>query len=145
MVSDDYQQWSQGDSAPQWQRQLIKFNLAWLNFIIPVVIALWFLSGVYIISPDEQGVVRRFGRADRITEPGPHFHWPIPIETVDKVKVKQVRRLEIGFRTVSSGQPARYNFVPAESLMLAGDEQIVDAQIIVQYKVSEPKKFLFNV
>jgi len=121
------------------------FNRLWLKWIIPVVVALWLLSGIYIVGPDEQGVVRRFGKAVRVTQPGPHYHLPTPIEKVDKVKVKQVRRLEIGFRTISPGPPARYRFMPEESLMLTGDEQIVDSQIIVQYQVRDPEKFLFNV
>jgi membrane protease subunit HflK len=122
-----------------------KFNLAWLKWLIPAVVALYFLSGIYIVSPDEQGVVRMFGKAVRVTQPGPHYHLPLPIEKVDKVKVKKVRRIEIGFRTISTGTPARYRFMPEESLMLTGDEQIVDAQIIVQYQVRDPEKFLFNV
>jgi len=122
-----------------------KFNLAWLKWIIPAAVVVWLLSGIYIVRPDEQGVVRRFGKAIRVTQPGPNYHLPQPIERVDKVKVKKVRRVEIGFRTVSTGQPARYRFMPEESLMLTGDEQIVDTQIIVQYLVNDPEKFLFNV
>jgi len=122
-----------------------KFNWLWVKWGIPVVVVLWLLSGIYIVRPDEQGIVRRFGKAVRATEPGPHYHLPGPIEKVDKVKVKKVRRIEIGFRTVSPGPPARYKFIPQESLMLTGDEQIIDAQIIVQYRVNEPEKFLFNV
>ena len=137
-------QWSEGLIRSPFGPEF-KFNWVWLKWLIPVAIVLWLLSGIYIVRPDEQGVVRQFGKAVRVTEPGPHYHLPRPIETVDKVKVKKVRRIEIGFRTISSGQPARYKFIPQESLMLSGDEQIVDAQIIVQYQVSEPKKFLFNV
>lgn len=122
-----------------------KFNWLWVKWGIPLVVVLWLLSGIYIVRPGEQGVVRRFGKVVRVTEPGPHYHFPQPIEVVDKVKVEKVRRIEIGFRTISPGPPARYRFMPQESLMLTGDEQIVDAQIIVQYKVKEPKKFLFNV
>jgi len=122
-----------------------RFNLAWLKWIIPAVVVLWLLSGIYIVRPDEQGVVRRFGRTVRVTQPGPHYCLPRPVERVNKVKVKQVRRIEIGFRTVNPGPPAQYRFVPEESLMLTGDEQIVDAQIIIQYQVSDPEKFLFNV
>ena len=122
-----------------------RFNLGWLKWIIPAVVIVWLLSGIYIVQPDEQGIVRRFGKAVRITQPGPNYHLPQPIERVDKVKVKKVRRIEIGFRTISSGPPARYRFIPEESLMLTGDEQIVDAQIIVQYQVNDPEKFLFNV
>jgi membrane protease subunit HflK len=123
----------------------ISFNAAWLKLIIPVIVLLWALSGIYIVRPDEQGVVRRFGKAVKVTEPGPNYHLPRPIERVNKVKVKQVRRIEIGFITVSQGPPARYKFVPEESLMLTGDEQIIDAQVTVQYQVSDPVKFLFNV
>jgi len=137
-------QWSGGEFRSPFGPDF-KFNWLWLKWIIPAVVLLWFLSGIYIVRPDEQGVVRRFGKAIRVTQPGPHYHLPNPIEKVDKVKVKKVRRIEIGFRTVSTGMPARYRFVPEESLMLTGDEQIIDAQIIVQYQVRDPEKFLFNV
>jgi len=119
--------------------------LLWLKLGVPILLVLWLLSGIYIVRPDEQGVVRRFGKAVRITEPGPHYRLPRPIEMVDKVKVKQVRRIEIGFRTYRPGSPAQYSFMPEESLMLTGDEQIIDAQVIVQYQVNDPEKFLFNV
>lgn len=137
-------QWSEGEFRSPFGPDF-KFNWLWLKWIIPAVVLLWFLSGIYIVRPDEQGVVRRFGKAVRVTQPGPHYHLPNPIEKVDKVKVKKVRRIEIGYRTVSPGMPARYRFVPEESLMLTGDEQIIDAQIIVQYQVRDPEKFLFNV
>lgn len=137
-------QWSEGEFRSPFGPDF-KFNWLWLKWIIPAVVLLWFLSGIYIVRPDEQGVVRRFGKAIRVTQPGPHYHLPNPIEKVDKVKVKKVRRIEIGYRTVSPGMPARYRFVPEESLMLTGDEQIIDAQIIVQYQVRDPEKFLFNV
>ena len=119
--------------------------LLWIKLGVPMVLVLWLLSGIYIVRPDEQGVVRRFGKAVRITEPGPHYRLPWPMEKVDKPKVQQVRRIEIGFETISQGQPARYRFHPEESLMLTGDEQIIDAQIIVQYKIRDAAKYLFNV
>ncbi|MHC4573023.1 MAG: protease modulator HflK [Planctomycetota bacterium] len=137
-------QWSDREAGSPFGPYL-KFNWSWLKWLIPIVVVLWFLSGIYIVRPDEQGVVRMFGKAVRVAEPGPHYHLPRPIERVNKVKVKQVRRIEIGFRTISPGPPARYRFVPQESLMLTGDEQIVDAQIIVQYQVKDAAKFLFNV
>ncbi len=116
-----------------------------LKFGIPILIGLWLLSGIYIVSPDEQGVVRRFGKMVKITEPGPHYHLPSPIERVDKPKVKQIKRMEIGFRTVDPRPPARYRFIPEESIMLTGDEQIIDAQIIVQYQIKDASAYLFNV
>jgi len=144
MAREYYKQWENREIRLPFGPDF-KFNLAWLKLIIPAVVVVWLLSGIYIVQPDEQGVVRRFGKAVRVTQPGPNYHLPRPIEMVDKVKVKKVRRIEIGFRTVSTGQPARYKFMPEESLMLTGDEQIVDAQIIVQYLVKDPEKFLFNV
>ena len=128
----------------------LKFKLPeqyvpWLKWAVPILLVLWLLSGIYIVRPDEQGVVRRFGKAIRTTEPGPHYRLPRPIEKVDKPKIQQVRRIEIGFETISPGPPARYNFHTEESLMLTGDEQIIDAQIIVQYKIKDAADYLFNV
>ncbi len=144
MAREYYRQWEDREVRQPFGPGF-KFNLAWLKLIIPAVVVVWLLSGIYIVRPGEQGVVRRFGKVVRVTKEGPHYCLPQPIERVDKVKVEKVRRIEIGFRTISPGPPARYRFMPEESLMLTGDEQIVDAQIIVQYKVSEPKDFLFNV
>ncbi|KKK53252.1 hypothetical protein LCGC14_3096660, partial [marine sediment metagenome] len=123
-----------------------KKNLGDFRKYVPlIVVVLWLLSGIYIIRPDEQGVVRRFGKMVRITTPGPHYRIPWPIEAVNKPKVKQVKRLEIGFRTISPGPPARYRFIKRESIMITGDEQIVDAQIIVQYQIKDAADYLFNV
>jgi membrane protease subunit HflK len=113
--------------------------------VVPLLLVIWLLSGIYIVRPGEEGVVRRFGKVVRITEPGPHYKLPSPIEKVDKPKIQQVRRIEIGFETISPGPPARYQFHPEESLMLTGDEQIIDAQITVQYKIKDPGDYLFNV
>jgi len=110
-----------------------------------MVILLWLLSGIYIVGPDEQGVIRRFGKQVRVTGPGPHWHLPFPIEQVNTPKVTQVRRIEVGFRTIHPGPPARYREVVEESLMLTGDENIVDSQIIVQYKIKDAVNYLFNV
>ncbi len=118
----------------------IGFPLVLVFFII-----LWLASGIYIVSPDEVGVVKRFGTMVRITPPGPHYHLPYPIETVIKPKITEVRRLEIGFRTISPGPPARYRTIPEESLMLTGDENIVSVEFIVQYKIKDPAAYLFNV
>lgn len=113
--------------------------------IVGMVVLLWLVSGVYMVRPGEQGIVRRFGKEVRITSPGLRYHLPFPIERVDTPKVTEVRRIEVGFRTVDPGPPARYRFLPYESLMLTGDENIVDAQIIVQYKIKNASHFLFNV
>ncbi|MBN2589990.1 MAG: FtsH protease activity modulator HflK [Sedimentisphaerales bacterium] len=119
--------------------------IPWIKLLFPLLIVLWLLSGIYIVGPDEQGVVCRFGKVVRIVEPGPHYRLPNPIEIVYKPKIQQVRRIEIGFETISPGPPAKYRFHTEESLMLTGDEQIIDAQIIVQYKIKDAADYLFNV
>jgi membrane protease subunit HflK len=116
-----------------------------VQVLIGVVVLLWLASGFYTVSPDEQGVVRRFGKEVRITSPGLRYRLPWPIEVVNTPKVTAIQRIEIGFRTIDPGPPARYQFVEAESLMLTGDENIVDAQIIVQYKINNPSNYLFKV
>ncbi len=136
-------QWETGEYKMIFD--IFKQWLPRLKWAVPFLLILWLLSGIYIVRPDEQGVVRRFGKVVGTTEPGPHYHLPRPIEKVDKPKIQQVRRIEIGVETVSPGPPARYKFHPEESLMLTGDEQIIDAQVIVQYKIKDAADYLFNV
>ncbi len=116
---------------------------------VAIALALYALSGVFIVAPDEHGVVLRFGRVVREVDPGPGYHLPWPIETVLKPSVTQIRKAEFGFRTVDTGPPARYRDEDVEALMLTGDENIVKLQFIVQYKVKPEARgvtdFLFNV
>jgi len=102
-----------------------------IGFIALIAITVWALSGIYIVDEGRQGVVLRLGAFDRITEPGPHWY-PRFIEKVEVVDVEQVRSVNMG--TVSS-----------EALMLTQDENIVDLQFAVQYKVKDAKEYLFNV
>lgn len=119
------------------------------KIIILILLLLWFATGIYIVNPDEIGVVQRFGAFNRMTDPGPHIHLPYPIETVQTPKVTQVRRFEIGYRTIQQsalpGSEPQYRLVPEESNMLTGDENIVDVQFIVQYQLKDPVKYLFNI
>lgn len=101
------------------------------GFIAAILFVLWGLSGIYIIDEGRQGVVLRVGAFDRITEPGPHWY-PRFIEKVEIVDVDRVRSLNIGATS-------------HESLMLTEDENIVDIQFAVQYKVSNAKDYIFNV
>ena len=116
------------------------------NFkLMPVVLAalvIWLLTGTYMVGPDEVGVVRTFGEFTRVAQSGLNWHFPVPIETVNTPKVTEVKRVEIGFRTLRNGQ---YRTVEKESLMLTGDENIVDAEMIVQYKIKDPVAYLFNI
>ena len=116
------------------------------NFkITPVLIGIlviWLLTGIYIVGPDEVGVVRTFGKFTRVTQSGLNWKFPSPIETANTPKVTEVKRIEFGFRSLKNGQ---YRTVEKESLMLTGDENIVDAEMIVQYKIKDPVKYLFNI
>ena len=117
-----------------------------IGVVVVVALAAWMgFGGFYIVNPDEVGVVMRFGKYSYTTGPGPHWHVPYPVERVLKPKVTQVRRVEVGFRTVSAGPPARYQKVPAESHMLTKDENIVSTEFIIQYRVKDAMEFLFNV
>jgi membrane protease subunit HflK len=113
--------------------------------VLLVVLLVWIASGIFIVSPDEVGVVKRFGAMVRSVPPGPHWHVPYPVETVLKPKVTKVHRVEVGFRTVSQGPPARYREVPSEAQMLTGDANIVALEFIVQYRIKDAVEFLFNI
>jgi membrane protease subunit HflK len=119
----------------------------WL--VVPVVLLLWAATGIYIVAPDQRGVVLRFGKAVREAESGPHWHLPWPFESVVRPSVTQIRKEEVGFRTIAAGPPARYQEVNDEALMLTGDENIVKLEFIVQYKIkigpAGTADFLFNV
>ena len=116
------------------------------NFkITPVLIGIlvvWLLTGVYVVGPDEVGVIRTFGEYTRVTQSGLNWKFPSPIETANTPKVTEVKRIEFGFRSLKNGQ---YRTVEKESLMLTGDENIVDAEMIVQYKIKDPVQYLFNI
>ncbi|CAE7594451.1 hflK [Symbiodinium microadriaticum] len=111
-----------------------------------VLIAIWFATGFYRVNTDEQGVVLRFGKYVGTTNPGLNYHLPSPIETVLTPKVTRVNEVEVGFR--SSGPAGRGSLqrdVAEESLMLTGDENIVDIDFKVQWVIGDAGKYLFNV
>ncbi len=113
--------------------------------IILTLVLVWILSGVYIVAPDEQGVVKSFGKFTRTLEPGLHYHLPYPIESVRKPKVTEIQRFEFGFRTVSSGPTPQYKPMADEALILTGDENIIDVWFIVQSRIKDATNYLFNV
>jgi len=109
--------------------------------ILGIALLLWLGTGFYQVGPDEVGVVQRFGKVNRVVQSGLRYHYPFPVETVKTPKVTEVKRIEIGFRTVGKNQ---FRTVEKESIMLTGDENIVDAEMIVQYKLKDPIAYLFN-
>ncbi len=122
-----------------------------VGFLVLVVV-LWFLLGgpLYVVDPEEAGVVLTFGRYTSTTAPGLHFKLPWPIQVVYKPAVDVIERIEIGFRTVTENPPTYISFTNDKSMlteaqMLTGDENIINVAIIVQYKISDPVAWLFNV
>ena len=106
----------------------------------------WLASGLYRVLPDEQGVVLRFGKFVTTTQPGLHYHFPTPFERVLTPKVTKVNRVDVGFRPASdTGRSSGVGNVPEESLMLTGDENIVDINYSVFWVIKDAGKFLFNI
>ncbi|MFN0123059.1 MAG: FtsH protease activity modulator HflK [Blastocatellia bacterium] len=137
------------------RRQVVKWTGA-------ALLLLWLLSGLTMIGPDEAAVVRRFGQ--KLTpplDPGLHYRIPWPVEQITRFKPQQAQVVEIGFRTVStnpvieSAEPAayewnlqhrdgRYEKRPDESLMLTGDENLIEVNAVIQYAVGSPDDYLFT-
>lgn len=114
--------------------------------VLAAIIILWGLSGFYRVQPDQQGVVLRFGEWVDTTQPGLNYHLPSPFETAVTPSVTRVNKIEVGVRSVGAGGrgiPARD--VPEESLMLTGDENIVDVDFSVLWVIKDAGKFLFNI
>jgi len=115
-------------------------------FGLILIIVVWAFSGLYRVLPDEQGVVLRFGKFVSTTQPGLNYHIPYPVETVLTPKVTKVNRIDIGFRSASdSGRTSGIGDVPEESLMLTGDENIVNIDFSVFWVIKDAGKFLFKI
>ncbi len=113
--------------------------------VVVVVIAIWILTGIYIVHPNEEGVIRRWGKYRLSVGPGIYYHIPWPVERVDRPKISRIEKIQIGYRTIREGPPAVYKSIAEEALMLTGDMNIVDLWFIVQYKIKDARDYLFNV
>jgi membrane protease subunit HflK len=117
-----------------------------LAIVGAIVVGVWLLSGFYRVQPDEQGVVLRFGAFDRTTPPGLNYALPFPIETVMTPRVTRINRIDVGFRSQVEGPRAiPVRAVPEESLMLTGDENIIDINFAVFWRIRDAGEFLFNI
>jgi membrane protease subunit HflK len=119
------------------------------SLLVALVVLVLLVTAYYQVEPDEVGVVQRFGRYDRTSDPGPHLKLPFGIETVTKVPVQRQLKMEYGFRTARPG--VRSTFAPptaetiGESVMLTGDLNVGVVEWIVQFRIKDPRAFLFNV
>ena len=109
-----------------------------------ILMGLWAATGFYRVNPQQQGVVLRFGEWIRTTGPGLHYHLPFPIEQVLTPDVTRDNRLEIGFRDVAGSSATRRD-ITDESLMITGDENIVDIDFVVFWRISDAGEYLFNL
>ena len=150
-----------GGSGPPDLEELLKRGQEKLRDVLPgnfgksgmimaglVVAVVWLLSGVYFVQPDEQGVVLRFGAYVRNTGPGINYHLPWPVESVVTPQVTRENQINIGYTLPPEGAGGAAQFVGdvlEESLMLTGDENIVDIQFTVFWIISDAGDFLFNV
>jgi membrane protease subunit HflK len=113
-----------------------------------VLVGIWLLSGFYRVQPDEQGVVLRFGAFNRVTAPGLNYALPAPIESVMTPRVTRINRIEVGFRSGADGATGRAapsRDAVEESMMLTGDENIIDIDFSVLWRISNAGEYLFNI
>lgn len=138
-----------------------EFKFPEIKTALLLLVLLWLASGFYQVQPSEQGVVLRFGKYVDTTDAGLHYHLSYPVETVIKVNVTQERSINLGVAEAVDIQPRYYNAkhsnlvmnsnssVPlnsfTESHMLTGDENIVDINLTVVWKIKDAKDYLFNV
>ncbi|MFI5015423.1 MAG: FtsH protease activity modulator HflK [Hyphomicrobiales bacterium] len=113
-----------------------------LRLIAVLSAAAWAATGIYKVQPDEQGVVLRFGKWIETREPGLHFHFPYPIDTVLLPKVTQINQLQLGDQGVPISQGGA---AVREKQMLTGDENIVEADCVVFWQIKDPGQYLFKV
>ncbi len=120
-----------------------------IRAVVIGILAIVFLYGsIFQVSPEEIGVILRFGKFIRTTEPGLHFKLPLGIETLTRVPVQRQLKLEFGFRTTRAGVQSEFRVSPKdrlEAIMLTGDLNVVVAEWIVQYKIKDPYKYLFKM
>lgn len=127
---------------------LKKISKSLVVVIIIAIIGIWVSSGFYSVRTGEEAVILRFGRHVRnVTKAGLNWHIPAPIESVIRVNMQEVKRIEYGFKTLDDGYDSRY-FEYADmprQLMLTGDENLVSLEAAIQYQVSDIYNYVFKV
>jgi modulator of FtsH protease HflK len=112
--------------------------LSALGWLVMLVILVWLASGFYIVDAGRRGVVTRFGRYTETTQPGPRWHLPYPIESVELVDFSQVKTIEVGYRNTPK------NKIDKEAVMLTDDENIIDIEFAVQYNLKSAEDYVFK-
>lgn len=137
------------NDLPNLEIKLPKIKTGVIKLIVVAVVILILLAGsVYQISPEEIGVILRFGKFVRTTEPGLHIKIPLGIEQLEKVPVQRQLKMEFGFRTIEPGIRTEYRVTPEslrEAMMLTGDLNVAVVEWIVQYKIKNAYNYLFKI
>lgn len=146
--------WDMDDTNPKKEEKVVQFKKMTIRktpqtpfsfgVIILIALVVWVLTGFYQVQTNENGVVLRFGKYVDTTEPGLHYHLPYPIETVYKVSMTQERSINLGVNDNSYSRNYRDNSF-TESHMLTGDENIVDINLTIVWRIKNAKDFLFNM
>lgn len=137
-----------GEAVEQIKHQLRQFGPSRIALIVASLVLLIFLwSSWYTVQPEEEAVVQRFGRVVRTSGPGLHFKFPFGVETVRLVPTARVLKEEFGFRSSIPGRRTQYakRDLLSESLMLTGDLNVIDVQWIIQYRIKDAVRYLFEV
>ena len=114
--------------------------------LVVLAVFLWLLSGLYRVQPGERGIELMFGRYINTTQPGLNFWFPWPIGSVSRPNVEKTNQINIGFRSIgASSRNESIRDVPEESLMVTGDQNIIDIDFVVQWRIKNAPEFLFNV
>ncbi|NIA14490.1 MAG: FtsH protease activity modulator HflK [Nitrospiraceae bacterium] len=108
---------------------------------VAVLLIVYFFTGIYIVNPGEQGVVKRFGRVIETAGEGAHYRLPWPVDTVEVVNVSEVRRADIGMVLPEHAHPA---FLPERLQLLTGDENIINVEAIIHYRIKDAARFLYR-
>ncbi len=140
-------------------QHLLEHRRDWARPVLYGAIALYGLSGLYVLAPDEVGIVERFGRKVLpLREPGLHYRLPWPVESLTRVQARKVRVVEAGFRSgreFTEAEPAAYEWnvqhrsgrfqrKPEESLMVSGDQNMLEVNAAIHYRLARPDDFLFT-
>ena len=143
--NDDDNPWKDNETPKAKRPKVVKMNndngfeFKW-QWIVGAIVLLWLASGFYQVQPNEEGVVLRFGAYSETTDPGLHYHLPYPIEKVEKVNITQERSINLG---VTETVADRNSF--NESHMLTGDENIVDINLTIVWRINDARDYLFNM
>ena len=140
------------DSIKKAKEKFGKFKIGGprnISILIIVALIIWLATGFYRVEPDEQGIELLFGKWNQVTtEPGLHYFFPTPFGKTMTPKVESIRKINVGYRSASelgfSSNSSDRN-VLEESLMLTGDQNIVDVHFTVLYKIKDAGKFLFKL